>query len=47
MPHMKEPPDLEKFSGYLPDKREQLRRFVAAWDRVDAGLRRNKRKDLA
>lgn len=42
MPNLKDPPSLEKFSGYVPDKREQLRRFVEAWDRVDAGLRRNK-----
>jgi hypothetical protein len=42
MAHLKEPPDLEKFSGYRPDRREQLRRWVDAWDRVEAGLRRNK-----
>jgi hypothetical protein len=40
---MKEPPTYEKFTGYQPDKREQLRRFVEAWDRVDAGLRRNRK----
>jgi hypothetical protein len=43
MPHMEKPPTLEKFSGFEPDKREQLRRWLAAWDKVDAGLRRNRK----
>jgi hypothetical protein len=43
MPLMKEPPSYEKFTGYVPDKREQLRRWLAAWDRVDAGLRRSRK----
>jgi hypothetical protein len=43
MPHLKDPPDLEKFSGYEPDKQEKVRRWLAAWDRVDAGLGRNRK----
>jgi len=43
MPLMKKPPDYEKFTGYVPDKREVLRRFVEAWDKVEAGLRRNRK----
>jgi len=43
LPHHKEPPSFEQFTGYQPDKKEALKRWLAAWDRVDAGLRRNKR----
>jgi hypothetical protein len=42
MPHVKEPPDLETFAGYQPDKRAALKRCVEAWDKVDLALRRNR-----
>lgn len=41
MPHMKKPPDFEKFVGIPPDRNERIRRWVEAWDRADASLRRH------
>ena len=41
MPHSKEPVSFEKFTGYKPDRSEEIRRWAAAWDKVDAALRRH------
>jgi hypothetical protein len=41
MPHMKEPPKFEAFTGYKPDRADELKRWLAAWDKVDRALARN------
>jgi hypothetical protein len=41
MPHLKEPPGFEAFTGYKPDRAEQIRRWVEAWDKIDRALARN------
>lgn len=40
MPHAKEPPSFEAFTGYKPDRSEQIKRWAAAWDKVDRALSR-------
>ena len=40
LPHVKDPPTFEKFTGYEPDRRAEIQRWVAAWDKVDAALAR-------
>jgi hypothetical protein len=42
LPNLKDAPDLETFAGIKPDKRKALARCVAAWDKVDLALRRNR-----
>jgi hypothetical protein len=42
LPHIEKPPSLEQFSGYVPDKKEALKRWLQAWDKVDAGLKRKR-----
>lgn len=40
-----EPPDFEAFTGCRPDKATAIKRWAAAWDKVDAGLGRRKKRD--
>lgn len=41
MPGAKDPPSFEAFTGYKPDRTEEIRRWLSAWDRVDRALARN------
>lgn len=43
MPNLKRPPTFQEFTGGKTDKRADLRACIAAWDKIDAALRRNKR----
>jgi len=40
LPHMKDPPSFEKFTGYRPSRAEFVARWSEAWDRVDAAMQR-------
>lgn len=42
MPYFKETPSFEKFTGYKPDRSEQIKRWAAAWDKIDRALSRNR-----
>jgi hypothetical protein len=41
MPRMEKPPSFQEFTGIKPDRAEELRRWMAAWDKVDRALARN------
>lgn len=42
LPHLKKPMTLEEFTGHKPDRSDDLRRCIEAWNKVDAALRRNR-----
>lgn len=42
LPHLKKPPSIEEFTG--KQSRSHLADCLAAWDRVDAALARNKQR---
>ena len=42
MPYFKETPSFEKFTGYKPDRSEQIKRWAVAWDKIDRALSRNR-----
>lgn len=44
MPHLKKPPKFAEFVGDAPDRARDVRACVAAWDRVDRALSRNRQK---
>ena len=41
LPNMKKPPTFEQFTGYQPSRAERIKRWVEAWDKADASLRRH------
>ena len=41
LPHMKDPPTFEQFTGLKADRAEQVRRWAAAWDKIDKALARH------
>lgn len=41
MARMEKPPTFEKFTGIEPDRETLVQRWVEAWDRADAALRRH------
>lgn len=45
LPYFKKTPSLEEFAGQKPDRAERARRFHSAWDKIDAALSRNHKKD--
>ncbi|KEP68436.1 hypothetical protein DL1_11955 [Thioclava dalianensis] len=47
LPHLEKPISLESFIGRQPDRAERVRRFNAAWDKIDRALARGSksRKD--
>lgn len=42
LPNLKNPPSLEEFSGGRRDRRSEIIRCLAAWDKVDAALAANR-----
>ncbi|MCW1932610.1 hypothetical protein [Pararhodobacter zhoushanensis] len=43
MPRMKKPPSFEEFTGIKPRRGQNLAACIAAWDRIDRALMRNKK----
>ena len=45
LPHLKKPPQFREFvGGKTPDRRQDLRACIAAWDRIDRALMANRKK---
>lgn len=42
LPHMKKTPSFDQFVGIDHDRHARATRWERAWDRVDAGLKRNR-----
>ena len=38
MPHLKDPPKFEHFTGIQPDRNIRVEQWVKAWDRADRAL---------
>jgi len=44
LPHLKKPPSFDKFVGQSENRVRDVAACVAAWDRVDRALSRNRKK---
>lgn len=42
LPHLKEPPTLDEFTGGSKDKRAAMVECINAWDKIDRALAGNK-----